>query len=74
MGRVLDRLLDLQVISPESYEDVKSQDGSVKKMRNLMNLGNIRISKKAKNHLYDILEESEPFMMKELGDQDRFAV
>lgn len=62
----MDRLLEEGVVSTEAYGDINVLSTSVNKMRKLMELGNIHYSQRGKDLLYEVLEETEPFLMKEL--------
>lgn len=62
----MDRLLEEGVVSTEAYGEINVPSTSVNKMRKLMELGNIRYSQRGKDLLYEVLEETEPFLMKEL--------
>lgn len=69
MDPILDRLLMKKVITQENYSDIRSLTTSYKKMRELFEMGNIRSSAKGKDCLYEVLMESEPFVMEELREK-----
>lgn len=71
VDRVLDYLLEQKVLSAEAYGDVHSQPTRQRKMRSVMDLGNIRHSQRGKDLLCSVLEDVEPFMMDELKEGPR---
>ncbi|KAG5271595.1 hypothetical protein AALO_G00181800 [Alosa alosa] len=66
---ILDRLLMKKVITQENYSDIRCLNTSYKKMRELFEMGSIRSSVKGKDCLYEVLMESEPFVMEELRER-----
>ncbi|XP_062394627.1 apoptosis-associated speck-like protein containing a CARD [Sardina pilchardus] len=66
---ILDRLLMKKVITQENYSDIRCLNTSYKKMRELFEMGNVRSSVKGKDCLYEVLMESEPFVMEELKER-----
>ncbi|KAM4579881.1 apoptosis-associated speck-like protein containing a CARD [Odontesthes bonariensis] len=65
---ILDALLQEKVLSPEEYDDIRSQPTRQKKMRELYS-GPLRAGEEVKDIFYRILKDKEPFLVKSLENQ-----
>ncbi|XP_027016852.2 apoptosis-associated speck-like protein containing a CARD [Tachysurus fulvidraco] len=64
---ILDKLLSMEIISDEEYQNIKSEKTSQKQMRALLMEPMRSRGDRAKQILYNILKEQQKFMMIDLG-------